>query len=86
MAALNEEPSFALRVNRDLDALEQRLKQYDVAMRSAQDRAVRELQDALGKETDPMQLMVAYTKCSMLLGGLAGTVGAGARCRFSRAR
>ncbi len=67
LAALNEDPSFVY-ANRDLDALEQRLKDYDVNMRAEQDKAIRELRDTLGKEKDPMQL---YVKATQLLGNLA---------------
>jgi TolB-like protein len=67
LAALNEDPSFVY-ATRDLDALEQRLKDYDAVMRAEQDKAIRELRSTMDAEKDPMQ---RYMKVTMLLGNLA---------------
>jgi TolB-like protein len=67
VAALNEDPSFVY-ATRDLDALEQRLKQYDAAAKAEQDRAIRELQQTIGSEKDPMQ---SFMKISQLFGTLS---------------
>jgi TolB-like protein len=66
VAALNEDPGFVY-ATRDLDALEQRLKEYDKVMKAEQDKAIRELQDALGKEQNPQMICAKF---SMVISGL----------------
>jgi TolB-like protein len=67
LAALNEDPTFVY-ATRDLDALEDRLKSYDKNIRAAQEKAIREMREAIGNENDP----AAYMKAMQLMGTLAG--------------
>jgi TolB-like protein len=66
IAALNEDPGFVY-ATRDLDALEQRLREYDKVMKAAEDKAVAELQKQLAQETNPL---MACSKFGQLIGGL----------------
>jgi TolB-like protein len=67
VAALNEDPGFVY-ATRDLDALEGRLREYDKVMKAEQDKAVREMQEAMGKETNPAMICAKF---SMVISGLA---------------
>jgi TolB-like protein len=67
VAALNEDPGFVY-ATRDLDALEQRLREYDKVMKAAEDKAVADLQKQLAQETIPL---MACSKFGQLIGGLA---------------
>jgi hypothetical protein len=63
---LNEDPQFTY-ASRDLDALEQRMKQYAAVSRNAQTRATAELLKQLSSTKDPMQ---RYSQYGMLSGQL----------------
>jgi hypothetical protein len=66
VAALGEDPAFVY-ASRDLDALEERLRQYDAAARREQERALHDLHQSVQTEKDPA---VLYAKYSQLLGSL----------------
>ncbi len=57
--SLNEDPQFVY-ASRDLDALEQRMKQYVEVSHSAQRTATAEMLRKLSSEKDPMQRYSAY--------------------------
>jgi TolB-like protein len=65
VASLDADPTFTYAAH-DLDALEQRLRQYDKAVRAEQDKQLREMQQQLGNENDP----AAYGKVAMMLSTL----------------
>jgi len=64
--SLNEDPQFVY-ASRDLDALEQRMKQYAAVSKNAQTRATAELLKQLSSTKDPMQ---RYSQYGMLTGQL----------------